>query len=506
MKTKRFCLWIAALIIFAVVLAACGTETDEQGNINIPAENNPGRDDTADPGEAAHEETAEKYEFPDSDFKGYKIRIISPDHWWAMPDLKATISEVTGEEEENGDPMNDAIYKRNRIVEDGLNVSIEATLIGGPESRAKRSIQAGSDDYDVIFTDSAQAGGLASQGLYLDLHGVQGLELDKWYWNQNAHQSAELLGKLYFTTSDANIITNDAIWVVYFNKKIHQDLGLENPYQSVRDGKWTTDAMYDMARSAARDIDGDGRWTADDIWGISTHGLGFLALLECQDQRLVRINENGEPYLITPDDKFVNAFANAYRFMNQTDGIWLHGEGSFVGKTSDLDHQTKTFMADMSLFCSEVLGHARVFREMTADFGLLPHPKYDEFQNNYYTFMIDTVPAFGIPITALDSARTGVFMDAFTAVSAEVIMPAYYKISLEGKFTRDEDSIEMLDIIRGGRIFDQAVLYNWGGFFSAIITYGTGREGTNPVSVFERLAGRVETAIEKTLEMYMALD
>ena len=505
MKTRKLLFLILTVLIISVLTAvtSCSSEPSGSGDANIPGGGDAGGDSDsgsfASDGEVIAEEE-EKYEFPDVNFGGHKMRVLGPDQWWAMSAMM-----FDEEEMDAGDPLDDAIFRRNQIVEEHLNITIEATLVAGPESRARRSIQAGADDYDVVFTDSAQAGSLASQGLYLDLHGVPGLNLEKPYWNQLAHESAELLGKLYFTTSDANIITNDAIWVLYYNKKIHQDLGLDSPYTLVREGRWTIDALYDMARAAARDIDGDGRWTADDIWGISTHGLGFLAFLECQDQRLIRLNENGEPYLINPDAKFVDAFTKAFRIMNQTEGIWLHGEGTFIGKTSDLDHQTKTFMADLSLFCSEVLGHARVFREMTADFGLLPHPKHDEFQDKYYTFMIDTVPAFGIPITA-NPERTGVFMDAFTAVSAETIMPAYYTISLEGKFTRDEDSIEMLNIIRDGRIFDLAVLYNWGTFYSQIITYGTGREGTNPGSVFERYGDRVNTAIEQTLERYRNME
>jgi len=326
--------------------------------------------------------------------------------------------------------------------------------------------------------------------------------MDRAYWNQNANASVELFGKLYFTTSDANMITNDAIWVLYFNKKIQQELGLEDPYKMVREGKWTTDALYNMARASAKDLDGDGQWTVSDRWGISTHGLGFLAFFECQDEKLVELNDAGVPYLVNPSERFVSAFVNAFQLMDKKAGVFLDAQGSYPGRNSELDHAKKTFMADMSMFCAEVLSHARVFREMTADFGVLPHPKYDEQQQDYITFMIDTIPAFGIPVTVSDIERSGVFMDAFTAVSAETIIPAYYKISLEGKFTRDEDSIEMLDIIRDGRTFDLAVLFNWGSFYSAIITYGTGNEGTNPISVFEKNRGKVEAAIEKTLDAY----
>ena len=507
MKTKKLlALILTVLMLSSALIAACAPAKDVPADPKTPNNDSAAADPEA-VGTPAAEATDEKYQFPGNDYKGYVMRVIIPDHNdWAMSTIKAVISADTGKEEENGDPINDAIYKRNSIVEEGLNITIKEILVSGPEGKAKKSIQANSDEYDVVFTDSSQAGLIASQGMYLNLYDTPGLELDKAYWNQNSHKSAELLGKLYFTTSDANIITNDAIWVLYFNKKIQQELGLGNPYQLVREGKWTVDVFYNMARDALKDIDGDGKFTVSDRWGISTHGLAFLAFLECQDEKLVKLNENGEPYLITPTDRFVNAFVKAFHLMDKQGGVFLDAQGSYPGQTSDLNHAKKTFMADMSLFCAEVLAHARVFREMTADFGVLPHPKYDENQSNYYTFMIDTVPAFGIPVTVADPERSGIFMDAFTAVSNETIIPAYYKISLEGKFTRDEDSIEMLDIIRDGRIYDLAVLYNWGGFYSAIISYGTGKDGTNPVTVFDKNRGKVEAAIEKTMNNYLTMD
>jgi hypothetical protein len=482
-----------------MAVSCAGNGGSDNTTTAAPSVNNSG--DTAG-GETAgvqEEDLKESYKFPDgADYGGYNMRILVQDcTGWAMSDMWT--------EEENGDPINDAIYTRNARVEAGLNVQI-TEFQGDAESTARRSIQAASDDYDIIFTFSSAAGNLATQGMYHNLYNVPGLELDKPWWNQNAHQSAELLGKLYFTTSDANIVTNDAVWIVYFNKKILQNHQMADPYQLVREGKWTMDVFYGMAKDAAIDLDGDGIFTVSDQWGISTHDQGFLAFFICQEQQLIKLNEDNEPYMVMPDDRFVNAFTKANRLMDAAGGLYLHAQGNYPGKTGELDHATKTFMHDMSLFCTEVLSHARAFREMTADFGLLPHPKYDENQQNYYTFMIDTVPAFGIPITA-DPERSGIFIEAMTGVSADTIMPAYYNISLQGKFTRDEESIEMLDIIRDGRVFDLSVLYNWAGYYSAIITEGVKvASAANPLTVFERLEGRVTTAIETTLEKYLEFD
>jgi hypothetical protein len=105
-------------------------------------------------------------------------------------------------------------------------------------------------------------------------------------------------------------------------------------------------------------------------------------------------------------------------------------------------------------------------------------------------------------VTNPDPERTGVFIDALTALSATTVTPAYYTISLEGKFTRDEDSIEMLDIIRASRTYDLALIYNWGGFYGALTTHGMSKAGDNPVTIFERQNERVATAIEKTMGVF----
>ena len=481
----------------AVMIFSCATE-EGSGNVTTTAAVGGWGIPDSDGDEYYEGEYVRRYQFPEgADFGGQAMRIITQDRSdWAWSSMMA--------EELTGDPINDAIYNRNAAVEQGLNVVITEFHISDAPGTARRAILAGSDDYEVVFTDSSQSGTLASQGMFLNLHYVPGLELDAPWWNQNAHESAELLGKLYFTTSDANLVTNDAIWVVYFNQQIRQDLQLDCPYEHVRNGTWTMEVFYNMARASAIDLDGDGVWTAADQWGISTHNLGFLAFFIGQGERLTRLDDNGEPYLIQPDERFVSAFYNAHRLMDQTGGLFLHAQGNFPGRTADIGHARLTFMANMSLFATEVLSHARVFREMEADFGLLPHPKYDVHQENYYTFMIDTVPAFGIPVTVRDPETVGIFMEAMTGVSAETIIPAYYEISLHTRFTRDEDSVEMLDIIREGRIFDLAVLYNWGSFYGTFISHGV--SNPNPMTIYERHGARVATMIERTLESFLALE
>jgi hypothetical protein len=139
---------------------------------------------------------------------------------------------------------------------------------------------------------------------------------------------------------------------------------------------------------------------------------------------------------------------------------------------------------------------------MENDFGLLPHPKLDPNQSRYLTLMVDTTPTFGIPITAANPERTGAFMEALTGLSATTLIPAYYETSLTNKFMRDEDSIEMLDIIRAGRVYELGIVYNWGSFYTQIINQGFSPSGTNVVTIYEKHGEKTRSAIQKTIDSF----
>ena len=498
METKKKLVFIVVIVILStallILLAACSPKNekiDSGGNENI-------QDSESD--EIAEIENDASYKLPDVDFGGYTMRIVTiSNEDWAITDLDI--------QEQSGEPVNDAIYIRNRQIEDGINVVIKE-IQGGITSHdmLKKSVMTDTDEYDLMFSHASSGGPLASLGYYINLYDISSLKLEQSYWDQGAVKSFELMDKLYFTTSDANLMTNDAIWVLYFNKKIHQDLELEDPYKLVREDKWTIDAMYKMAREAAKDIDGDGAFTANDQWGVTSHSLCFLEFLECLGEQLVKKDSNGYPVLTEPNERFVSAFSKVRELTSANGGVYLDASSSFKGRTSEIDHPSKTFMNELSLFCAEVLGWSRKFREMTADFGILPHPKYDENQPTYLNVTANTVPIVAIPITNPNPERTGVFIDALTALSATTITPAYYTISLEGKFTRDEDSIEMLDIIRSNRIYDLAVIYNWGGFYDAIISYGTSKSGDNPATVFDKNGDKVRGLIADTIDIFEGIN
>ena len=92
-------------------------------------------------------------------------------------------------------------------------------------------------------------------------------------------------------------------------------------------------------------------------------------------------------------------------------------------------------------------------------------------------------------------------MDALTYLSYRDVLPVYYDISVSQKGLRNEESIEMLEIIRDTRYFDIAKCYGWTsslyGSIESLLTAGNGAVASTIAS--EKPA--VLENIDKTLEL-----
>lgn len=104
-------------------------------------------------------------------------------------------------------------------------------------------------------------------------------------------------------------------------------------------------------------------------------------------------------------------------------------------------------------------------RSTSFDFGLVPFYKWDESQEEYYTTMHDGVSMFCVPITSQNDEAVGATMEALGVEGYYSVLPAYYDVTLQGKYTRDENSNKMLEIIRSSVIctFDMVYNYQLGG-------------------------------------------
>ena len=493
---KKF---LCVLLLFAVILIAVSCNSSEKSGDG--ESKNSGEDKSGENTPADNLSTAAGYIYPNENFKGYEFRVLNLDVTsWGISHMAA--------EESTGQELFDAIYLRNRIVEDKLGFIVKEQFFTEGEvviERVTTLVNAGIDEFDMIITHANEGGPLASSGAFMDLYEIDSIDFDSPWWNQGAVNSFELDKSLYITSTDAVIMSTDATWIMYFNKNMHEGLGVDDCYELVKSGKWTMDAMMTMMKAARRDSDGDGIYSTADVWGLGTHGSSVGAFIIGAGEQFAYKDENGYPFIKAPDERFIAVFAKTAEMMDYKSGLCFNNHHRTVIKAydSNIIDQLDLFENERALFCNEVLGHTRTFRAMEKDYGLLPFPKYDESQSEYYSFMIYGTPVFGIPKTVSNPDRSGLIIEALTAQSLETISPVYYDTAIRGKYTRDEESLEMLDYILKNRVYDLSVIFAWGGIYDKYTEVAArGNSGTNPVNTYEKNIDKTNADIDKTMTFF----
>ena len=130
------------------------------------------------------------------------------------------------------------------------------------------------------------------------------------------------------------------------------------------------------------------------------------------------------------------------------------------------------FSNDQAMFLMSLFNEVSRFRDMDANYGILPNPKYDENQENWYsTFSAGLANFVAMPYVQEDAERTGAIMDIMGYYSSSTTVPAYYVKTLEGEKIRDEESKFCLDIIFENKFVDVGHYYRIANLNSAMYQY-----------------------------------
>ncbi|MCQ2431832.1 MAG: hypothetical protein MJ175_04425 [Clostridia bacterium] len=407
-------------------------------------------------------------------------------------------------EEENGDVMNDAIYKRKSAVEDALNVKLtyEYTDANGDVSTTatavKKSVSAGDDIYQQALIHCISGVSMMASGGYLyNLDTLPNIDMNAEWWNHAQMDTLRLGANTYYAVNDFML---PCPYIVYFNKELVSNLDFDNPYQLVYDGKWTLDAMAKMMREVVADLDGDGKMTyeADRFAMTSDEASKYTSFLAGADQPLTQRGSDGHSVLALNTEKtqgIIELFAD---LVNQN--VFYFPQKGEYG-----DDQL-TINSGRLLFQLAALSKAELMRDYTVDFGFLPYPKYDEAQESYHS--LDWGGLMCIPTTIRNPEMVGAVTELLAYESANDVIPTYYSMVLTGKLARDEDAEKMLDLIFDTVCYEIGV--NYFGFeagFSSLYNPIWNLPLTTKKSDFASFYAKQEKNAQKTMDkFYEALE
>lgn len=392
-------------------------------------------------------------------------------------DVSSYMEKYIDAEEENGDPVNDAIYSRNRSVEERLGITIETispTWSGGwngeLEKLAREYIQSGDSGIDVISSMRTALSSLAQEGYLYNFNDLDYINFNAPYWDANAAEEMTIIGKLFMMPSDISMGNLSLARFTYFNQGIIDKYSLESPYDLIDSNKWTIDKYLGMVKAVSEDLNGDGIFDEKDLYGILTEDNDngtFAFLLAGTGANLV---ERDSSKVLIPNilsEKIQTMIEKCSAVFNNTDYAISSEELAKLGDASSYpnkyDYGRALFAEGHFLFYIGYVGSMNQFRDMKEDFGIAPNPKFNETQDDYYHKVDKCALIFGVPVCTGDMERVGAVLEYMASVSHDTLLPEYYETTIKGKRIRDEKAIEMLDLIKSSLMYDISVIYDIGG-------------------------------------------
>ena len=404
--------------------------------------------------------------------------------------------------------VNDASVERINRVEERFGIDIKEVIDrdsnpeGGSTSSFYNKIMdahnGGTNQYHMAEGTLYNMGLLSTAGCWTDLKSLKYLNnLEGDWWSQTFINDTALKDSVYFAVGDISFAHINCIYLLYFNKTVQANNGVPNLYDLVDNNQWTYDKMFEITKNLKKDLDGDPAWTALDQYGLVGQSSIMWAIAYACGEPTVKKDANGLPVVNLNTDSSITKIKAALDYLVQ-DGNYLK-----ANKTVTIQEGFDTFIENRTLFMPDHTGNiAKVIGQMTGDFGFLPHPKYDENQDDYYA-LISPWGGLGVAVPhALDAEYedyVSAVMEEMAVQGKNLLTPAYIEKLCKLQKTTDERSKDMLDIIFTNSGCELGMIHKIGGF-PALLHKLLSDGNTNLKSEVDSVMEKANSDIQKIVD------
>ncbi len=452
---KALILFLALITLTSVIACAKEGEVDDVTTQPISLDTSEETDDNLDP------QGYEKDSLPDNLNYNTDVNVL---HWndYTRPEF--------GIEKTNGDVTNDAVFNRNLQIEDRLgvklvwhgqpgNVSNTASFV----STVQKSYMAGDHAYDIIATYSRTAGMLAVDGYLANINEIEDsyLDFDKPWWPDNMVDTMTIGNAVYFITGDAATSVLHYMTAIFYNKEQFVNLDLQFPAEDVRNDTWTFDKLITVTSNQYVDLDSNGRQSESDFYGFTTIYYNADAFYSSSNLKLV---DSDPDNLIKISDDFFSEKA-----INLIDklGPWMMSDTCYISRSGSAVTYHAPFANGNALTCQlrafmVAPGEPTSLTDVSWEYGIVPNPKYDENQEDYYTILGNPFTLIGIIKSADDQTQTmcSAVLECWGSEAYRNSTPALFEICMKLKYSATETEAEMYDVVRGSIVFDLGRIFS----------------------------------------------
>jgi len=353
---------------------------------------------------------------------------------------------------DDGTVFDKSVYDRNAYLEEHGVVIEETRSVGdnhgGYETLAKMN-STNDPLYDFAVVHTYKMTPAATAGFLYDMTEVSTLDLEKPWWDQTFNDGVRIAGCIFYTTGDFSHAVDDYMYCVIFNKDMYEEKVTDGTdvYELVRQGTWTLDELARLASLVSEDVNADDKMDANDKYGLMTWCDELYASIQAAGERVAKVNDEGFIEFTLQNERVYN-IVDKFSAMEQSD--WCINFQTMAGTSF-----VNTFSEGRAMFFMSLFNEVSRFRNMETDYGILPNPRFDTNQKEWYcTFSAGLAAVSGMPFIQEDAERTGAILDLAGYYSSFTTSPAYYTKTLVGEKVRDEESAFCLDIIFDNKFVD----------------------------------------------------
>ena len=504
---------VLALLMLLPTFTACAESKENTEETSAPTVT-PGAEETV---EEVKEENP-YYEgyvdpFVDVDFDGDTFMIYN-----SINDAAVTLPSsnflIEGPEELTGDLAPDAAFQRNLDVMERLNIEIGYENVNYSydvvASNIRQLLQSGDATYDLIINDIYGLAPITPEGLFHNAYDGKNFNFEAPWWYDDFMSDISLNSNLRFMLAgDYFIDMLRCTHALVMNKDMYTDMygDPEDVYAMVLNHEWTLDNFKMLAENCYIDANGNGIHDKADQYGhVAFEYWGpMIPWLISADPGFISRDETGYPQITLNNERSVMLTEKLNSILNNSaTGIGLGGEADTVA----------IFTEGRSLF----LGYQRLgslettnFRDAEMGIAVLPYPLLDELQDNYVSSTHDTAELGFIPV-AVSYDRLDFISTVIEVLCRETyvqVLPEYYESSLKIKYTRDNTSAQMIDIIHDNHGNGFALAFSNG--LSGILLANTfnsaiSANSTDFASKYKSLEKPATRLLEKMIEKCMDME
>lgn len=432
-------------------------------------------------------------------YLGEEINIL---HWNDSGYPEFVSDEITG------DNVQDSVFKRNSAIEERLNVSLNFIGVQGANAKRASFVQrvdasrlGQSHDIDIVSSYSRTQGMLAVAGLLYNLNDMgltdeqNHLNLNQPWWPADLQTTLSFGGSCYFLSGDISNAVLYNMTCVFFNKdrlnaRFNEDAQAQGFDTAV-------DMLYDMVYLDSQNKTSDKQWTIDSMITLANdfckgvtnedkvenNTYGFVSVYYQLDGFYTGSNLR----LVEKDDAAVLKISNDFgstktvALVKQL-GDWVTSSTCLVESSNgqlgldkndyDVPGHMIPFMKNKALFtmCRSEMAGSKFAQQKGLSYGILPVPKYDAKQVNYYTCLGNPISIFGIFIDCVDPADGEVEAEKLSMLTAVLevwasegyrkCMPEIFYVNMMVKYSETEKESHMFQYVRNGIIFDLGRIFS----------------------------------------------